>query len=70
MVRESLQRDFAAMAGHDQPYQRALYSAGVLMEASKWHVFQYLKVVADITADDLKVRVPHALDVFSMTDKC
>lgn len=66
MVRESMQREFAAMAGHDQPYQRALYSTGMLLEASKWHVFQYLKVIADITADDLKacVRLPHALAVF------
>lgn len=58
VVREALQKDFLAMVGHQQPYERALYSSGILLEAPKWHVSQYLHVIDDITAKNLEAFLP------------
>ena len=41
---------------YDQPYQRALYSTGQLLEAAKWHVDEYAAVIGSLTAVDLRVR--------------
>ncbi len=60
VVREALAKDYAAM-DYDQAYQIALYSAGQLLEARKWHVDEYKAIVGGVTAADVKVVVHDTL---------
>lgn len=58
-------KDYAAIA-YDQPYQRALYSGGQLLEARKWHVDEYVAVIGTLTAPDLEVReLPSQLPLYN-----
>ncbi|KAL4858339.1 Insulin-degrading enzyme-like 1 [Chlorella vulgaris] len=43
---------------YDQPYQYALYSLGVLLEARRWHVSDYEAVLPALTADRLQAHFP------------
>jgi len=40
---------------YEQPYSTAVYTAGVLLEARRWHVAEYEAVVGALSADDLTV---------------
>ena len=45
-----------ANTAFEQPYNRAAYTADVLLEARRWHTAEYEAVVGGLRADDLTVR--------------
>lgn len=45
-----------ANTAFEQPYNRAAYTADVLLEARRWHTVEYEAVVGGLRADDLTVR--------------
>lgn len=52
--REQASKAYANQA-YEQPYNTAMYTAGVLLEARRWHVAEYEAVAGDLTAEDLTV---------------
>ena len=45
-----------ANTAFQQPYDRAVYTADVLLEARRWHTSEYEAVVGGLGADNLTVR--------------
>lgn len=45
-----------ANTAFEQPYNRAAYTADVLLEARRWHTAEYEAVVGELRAEDLTVR--------------
>ena len=52
--REQAAKAYANQA-YEQPYNTAMYTAGVLLEARRWHMAEYEAVVGDLSAEDLTV---------------
>ncbi|KAL3678034.1 hypothetical protein R1sor_020990 [Riccia sorocarpa] len=44
-----------------QPYQQALYNCSLLLEHKRWHVNEYIEVLPDLTAEDLRQMFPRIL---------
>jgi insulysin len=57
VVKEKKAKDFANMK-YDQPYQVALYSLGVALEARRWHIADYEQVLPGITAEHVQAFYP------------
>ena len=52
---EALAKEYVN-ARYEQPYQTALYEAGVLLHHRRWHTREYEEAVGKLTAPDLEVR--------------
>ncbi|KAG6555184.1 hypothetical protein Mapa_003223 [Marchantia paleacea] len=44
-----------------QPYQQALYNCSLLLEHRRWHVNEYIEVLPDLTAEDLRQMFPRII---------
>ncbi|KAL2641367.1 hypothetical protein R1flu_008954 [Riccia fluitans] len=44
-----------------QPYQQALYNCSLLLEHKRWHVNEYIEVLPDLAAEDLRQMFPRIL---------
>lgn len=52
--KEAVTKEYANMA-YQQPYQVAMFEAGVLLEQRRWHVRDYEAVIGGLGAADLEV---------------
>ncbi|CAD7703211.1 unnamed protein product [Ostreobium quekettii] len=52
IVHEQVQREYINQK-YMQPYQRAIYTTGVILEHPKWHTDMYMEVIKDLAVDDV-----------------